>query len=850
MAVSTVAPLGTCRIFTPLRLGSRHYPLRLQTARNYGFVHTSAEVLQQLHFIRGQIDIPESVRRLIFRRNVPAGFFDKKADPADFYFVEISSRKLLTVDDRPIQINYLGRHFSDFFADRARTRAYWSMAKPEKLAARREMLKDDAVFKSLPKIDRELLECILRHDQTDEEIRKDMAEIAALIGKDKLVFITHVNALTEEGTPILRRQALIETVSAGALALGVPCYDPTVLMREFGQTQAMERGGLDLTHYTESFSTRLCADWFDRYIAPHVGAATVRAASGNPTVAALAAGDRVPAIEALWERGDLCEASRRVRSVLRRHPDQPEYRLLLARMQCALGDYESVVAQLGAKDPGEGETPDPLLMRAYFGLGRYEEARHHANALLAEESETSEILHVCAVAAEKLGDDETALDSWKQLFRMAGNSVEAATAALRLLSAHGDPAAARRWADEVRCVLPSHGPSFAVLWHDGIKAGDRTGLLALAGGADAVDLDEHAAFELVKGAAVRNLATPAAALAIARAVPHSQDPQILAWLSHQASTWRDAGLAAINDGRLLEAADLIQAGSRLAPTDAQLVRARRTLEQRLRQKIRAAFVAKAYDEAGQIADFAHQVGLNFPGLDGYRWRIAEVRGDSAGALNILRRLADDEGASLAARVQLARVALRSGAYVAAIDAYHKILQEHPDDKVRAEARQRLDQLAGRAVRAARRALAADHYDEAWQLLDRAALIRVEGQEIQREKKRVLARLYSKIRALRPDDSQTRSELGQTILRLDSQDPVGLKAAAVGAMRLHHFDQALVHWGALRETTENPTLIDSNIRKCTLWLERENRKQHPAPAGMRQAPAPVRADVGETSDLAQ
>ena len=36
--------------------------------------------------------------------------------------VELSSRKLLTIDGHPIQSNYLARYFSEFFADRARTR--------------------------------------------------------------------------------------------------------------------------------------------------------------------------------------------------------------------------------------------------------------------------------------------------------------------------------------------------------------------------------------------------------------------------------------------------------------------------------------------------------------------------------------------------------------------------------------------------------------------------------------------------------------------------------------------------------------------------------------------------------
>ena len=51
--------------------------------------------------------------------------------------VELSSRKLLTIDGHPIQSNYLARYFSEFFADRARTRLFWSMASADRLAGAR-----------------------------------------------------------------------------------------------------------------------------------------------------------------------------------------------------------------------------------------------------------------------------------------------------------------------------------------------------------------------------------------------------------------------------------------------------------------------------------------------------------------------------------------------------------------------------------------------------------------------------------------------------------------------------------------------------------------------------------------
>ncbi|HBL66059.1 MAG TPA: hypothetical protein DDZ58_09280, partial [Achromobacter sp.] len=174
MTAFTIAPIGTCRIHTPLRDAVGRYPIKLQLGRNYGFVHTSAEALQQARFMFGQADIPADVQRLIFRPSNGEQARRGTHKPADLYMVELSSRKLLTIDGHPIQSNYLGRYFSEFFADRTRTRMFWQLASTDRLAERRAQLDQDAVFKSLSRDDQELLSRIVKRDQTDEEIEAEM----------------------------------------------------------------------------------------------------------------------------------------------------------------------------------------------------------------------------------------------------------------------------------------------------------------------------------------------------------------------------------------------------------------------------------------------------------------------------------------------------------------------------------------------------------------------------------------------------------------------------------------------------------------------------------------------------
>src|SRR5690606_13808281 len=125
---------------------------------------------QQARFMFGQADIPSDVQRLIFRPSNGGQALRGTHAPADLYMVELSSRKLLTIDDFPIQSNYLVRYFSEFFADRGRTRKFWSMADAKLLAERRAMLDQDPVFKGLDADDQDLLARIVKRDQTDEEI--------------------------------------------------------------------------------------------------------------------------------------------------------------------------------------------------------------------------------------------------------------------------------------------------------------------------------------------------------------------------------------------------------------------------------------------------------------------------------------------------------------------------------------------------------------------------------------------------------------------------------------------------------------------------------------------------------
>ncbi|WP_244850808.1 tetratricopeptide repeat protein [Caballeronia sp. SL2Y3] len=822
-----VSPIGTCRIHTPLRKGAARYPIRAQSARNYGFVHTSAEALQQLRFMLGQQSIPAEIEALLFRPGVAAANYAKPWAHADLTIVEVSSRKLLTVDGYPIQINYMGRYFSDFFADRARSRTFWSMASDKKMPERRAWLEQEPHFRRLATADQALLARIVRREQTDDEIESDMREIAALVGSEKLVFVTHVDAAPTDSPVIEQRHRLIQTVSAIAGRMQVPCYDPTPLMHEVGQANAMEQGGLDLTHFTDAFADRLVDDWHRCFLAARIAASGVCDNAARLPKEAQPV-DEAASIERAWHEGRLCEASRRVRAVLRADPAQAAHGLLLARMQFELGDYEGAISVLKARESDDGADDNAdddakrVLMRCYFELGDFKNALALATAMLGEEVETPELLRISAVAATRLGDARTALASWKRLFRLTNGDAEAASAVLSLLQSAGEPESAESWAEEVRAMLPAHAPSYAWLWNRKLDTKNRAALMRLAG--EPLRLPAREALALAQRAVGEGFAAPAAALAVSQAFAGKDAADVAGWLTRQIARWLAEGEAAVAAADLRVAADRIQAACLAQPANADALRARRVLERHMRQAARAAFVEQDFHAAVGVIDIALQTGLTFPDLDSLRGRAAEALGDTPTALHHLRLAADEPGAPLSARLHLARVAVRGGRYAEAIEAFAQIAANHEADAaMRDDAARQISTLRGRSIRAARDMLARHEYDAAWTLLDLIERADASGADVAAEKKRVVAALRAQLRGLDSASGEERLSLGEAILKLVPDDPVGLKVAASGAMRLHRFAQALPYWNELRKQSGDVEQIDANIRKCLLWAERDRRK---------------------------
>jgi len=264
--LTRITAIGSCRISTPFKSAPASYPVINNTDRIYGYTHSSAEALQQIKFLQSDFTPAPELLPLLMPNTDHEALAAKTHITSDIYFVELSSAKELEIDGVQVQLNYLTRHFADFFSETTRARDFWRLVDGKQEAAKQAYLDAQESFRSLDQTDREILRRLTRKMTTPASLQQDMREIRERL--PNVVFVTHCNALTNTNTPIASRSAYIEMVNEVAQDLGVPCFDPTVSMQAFGQHAALSDPNSSLSHYVPEFGDFLFDGLFSRYIAP------------------------------------------------------------------------------------------------------------------------------------------------------------------------------------------------------------------------------------------------------------------------------------------------------------------------------------------------------------------------------------------------------------------------------------------------------------------------------------------------------------------------------------------------------------------------------------------------------
>ncbi len=262
----SVTAIGSCRIVGPMRLMQNTQPVILNQSGVYGYSHSSTELRQHLTHLLNGTRPPAHLMPVIS----PVTGSEAKAGTlhsrSDYYVFELSSAKRISVEGHPVQLNYLNRHFRDFFSDTARTRAFWACAKDKNTRKMTAFLKDLPEYRSRTSSDQDILRKVVIDTTTPDQLRLDIDAIKSTVPEH--LFVTHFDAVTKDGTPLKARADYLAMAREALNECGANWFDPSPGVAAFGQGLALEDDLGSLSHFSHSFEQYLSANWWDRFIAP------------------------------------------------------------------------------------------------------------------------------------------------------------------------------------------------------------------------------------------------------------------------------------------------------------------------------------------------------------------------------------------------------------------------------------------------------------------------------------------------------------------------------------------------------------------------------------------------------
>ncbi len=814
----SVTPIGTCRINTPLKRAQSKFPIEINLARNYGFTHTSDEALQQLLYLQGDKEFREEAKPIVFRPESGKSTIGEVWHKSDLHIVEISSAKKITSGPDSVQINYLYRHFADFFSNSARTAKFWSLVKREQHTELAEFLRAEPTYGLMSDEDRALLTSLRMEQQDYAAIKADMAEIVHRLDPDNLLFVTHVNAQTADGSIIPARDRVIRWVKLAAEQLQVNCFDPTEAMLEFGQERAMEQGGLDLTHFTPAFSDRVYAELHRLHVGRLMEQRPELAGDMDGSIRQQMLADN---IEALMRFDDFQVGARRLFAALRKEPNARPLIQLRGRILAQLGDFEGAIRDLSGQDEMSNLSPDSrvALLEAKTGTEDWSAALEIAEGLLGDEYESRTIYQCAATACEQLGQIEDSLNHWKQAFRHDRSDLNAALRVLTLLSKMNRGEQLGTWREEVleHASLSATGAFDLARW--ALEKRDEellTKVFSMIAQRDFYRAEDL--FHNMLSSSLHQAASACLALLV-----KADDPATTRRRDQLAAECSKLAAELLAKGELKPAVSLAN-GVLQARFDRIAERTMRIADSHCRKAIREAYRHQDYlsavniwNEVGAIvcqsADTALVVALSLHRIE----RPAEAL-----SLLLLAREMAPENASVLR--WLGRIAAIQGSFEIALPSYAAILRS--EDPIAAqfstEAEKFFTSADRRALRQLREAIAAEQYEHALDLTELLRPYVADHERLDREAQRINRLLRVQLREIEKGDTdeEDREQVLKLLLRIQPDDPAILRRAALEWMRRLRFGEAAELWGKLDQVAPGVESNARNLERCRILAARQ------------------------------
>lgn len=261
-----ITPIGSCRIYGPLREFGEPLGFRLNAKRIFGLMHSSDEAVQQMHAFKSDFSCEEDLWPLIAKGKDYDHFQREVHEKSDLYIIELSSAKVLKIGHKVLQLNYLNNHFSAFFSDSRRAIAYTQSCMKNDPAGVAAFLEENWSSTPEQRKDNDILKRIEISMSTEQSLYEDICRLQE--GLENVMIVTHVNAKNDTSGPLLSRQKYINEVSAAAKRAGAPLYNPTDLMEDVGQKNAIEDHSTAFAHFTGAFNGMIFDDWLDNTLLP------------------------------------------------------------------------------------------------------------------------------------------------------------------------------------------------------------------------------------------------------------------------------------------------------------------------------------------------------------------------------------------------------------------------------------------------------------------------------------------------------------------------------------------------------------------------------------------------------
>lgn len=818
----TITPIGSCRITNPLREAAHRFDFTLNMDGVYGYTHSSAEALQQLKYFQGEFAPSEFLRPILCGQAVKVkselGLRSKKSD---LYLVELSAAKVLFVGSEYVQSNYVSVFFADFFSDAVRARKFWSLSKMggDKSNEKENFLKSEAVFQKMSSEKQRLLRDLTYRLCSEEELKSDMLEISKRV--DNVVFITHCNGRSPDGSLLKSRSEWIELVKKVGLATGLAVFDPTELMERMGQSKAFEKEGLDLTHYTPSFERALFDEWNSRYIASlsESGALIAKSASVDAEKAKTKFNDPLVGLG----HGSDFETLRELFSALRREPMQPDLNVQLSQALFAIGDYEGVVRRLASFRETCDLNDDALqiLMLSYFEIEDWDNSLEIASLLLSQERDSADVFRVCAVVAEIHGDFAQAMIYWKRVFDLADSYLfEAMSALARLNESTGDLDKAIFWTKELIKANSDDDAFVAQLYRLQAESFDEDQLSQLL--KDLVSVPPALILGLIGIAKKRQMFMGAARGLVELRARFPLDRSIRTFVEETLIAW-DADIDSVETLDSLSSAKKLKAILILQPRNNKALRAWRVLVNQKRDNLKAAFKEKQYDVVIELGVFLRRIGSDFVGVNFLVGRACFELGMHQQSLPWFVLATAEDGVNVSAWVFRARAAVKSEVFVEALTCYRHLLDMagDSDSNIVEEAESNIDAMPMRAIKMARKLCDEAQYDDAWDLTQFVLAEDQDNAFAVKLQDKILRALRDDLLAVGEDDLGTRVQLARSIYSKDASNAFAIKVLAVELMRRKDYKGALKHWKELFVISPEVVSVKNQILKCEKLLSGQN-----------------------------